>query len=98
MSLKNPVTPPGINPGTVRLVAQHLNHYITPVLERYLVEIPARTPDRNSDKCARFGRNMERIYIYICRHFNDSHDSQKMHECRPRREEAVMQYKDLLFA
>ena len=29
MSLKNPVTPPGINPGTVRLVAQHLNHYAT---------------------------------------------------------------------
>ena len=30
MSLKNPVTPPGIDPGTVRLVAQRLNHYITP--------------------------------------------------------------------
>ena len=30
MSLKNPVTPPGIDPGTVRLVAQHLNHYAIP--------------------------------------------------------------------
>ena len=30
MSLKNPVTPPGINPGTVRLVVQRLNHYATP--------------------------------------------------------------------
>jgi len=30
MSLKNPVTPPGIYPGTVRLVAQRLNHYATP--------------------------------------------------------------------
>jgi hypothetical protein len=30
MSLKNPVKPPGINPGTVRLVAQRLNHYATP--------------------------------------------------------------------
>jgi hypothetical protein len=30
ISLKNPVTPPGIDPGTVRLVAQHLNHYATP--------------------------------------------------------------------
>jgi len=30
MSLKNPVTPPGIDPMTVRLVAQHLNHYATP--------------------------------------------------------------------
>jgi hypothetical protein len=30
MSLKNPMTPPGIDPGTVRLVAQRLNHYATP--------------------------------------------------------------------
>jgi len=30
MSLKNPVTPPEIHPGTVRLVAQRLNHYATP--------------------------------------------------------------------
>ena len=30
MSLKNPVTPPGIDAGTVRLVAQRLNHYATP--------------------------------------------------------------------
>ena len=29
-SLKNPVTSPGIDPGTVRLVAQCLNHYATP--------------------------------------------------------------------
>jgi len=28
-SLKNPVTPPGIDPGTVLLVAQRLNHYAT---------------------------------------------------------------------
>jgi hypothetical protein len=31
MSLKNPVTPPGIDPGTVRPVAQRLNHYATPL-------------------------------------------------------------------
>jgi len=30
MSLKNPVKPPGIDPGTVRLVAQRLNHYAIP--------------------------------------------------------------------
>ena len=30
MSLKNPVTPPGIDPRTVQLIAQHLNHYVTP--------------------------------------------------------------------
>ena len=30
MSLKNTVTPPGIDPGTVRIVAQRLNHYATP--------------------------------------------------------------------
>ena len=27
---KSPETPPGIDPGTVRLVAQYLNHYATP--------------------------------------------------------------------
>ena len=30
MSLKNTVTPPGMDPGAVRPVAQHLNHYATP--------------------------------------------------------------------
>jgi len=30
VSLKNPLTPPGIDPGTVQLVAQRLNHYATP--------------------------------------------------------------------
>ena len=30
MSLKNPLTPPGIYPGTVRIVAQRLNHFATP--------------------------------------------------------------------
>jgi hypothetical protein len=30
MSLKNPVTPPGIDPRTVRLVVQRLNHCATP--------------------------------------------------------------------
>ena len=29
MSLKNPVTPPLVDPGTLRLVAQLLNHYAT---------------------------------------------------------------------
>ena len=35
------VTPPGIDPGTVRLVAQRLNHYATPGPNFYqqLVEI-----------------------------------------------------------
>ena len=30
ISLKNPVTQPGIDPGTVRLAAQRLNYYATP--------------------------------------------------------------------
>jgi hypothetical protein len=30
MPKKNPVTPPGIDPGIARLVAQRLNHYATP--------------------------------------------------------------------
>ena len=38
MSLKNPVTPPGIGPGTVRLVAQRLNHYATPDPQGNVIE------------------------------------------------------------
>jgi len=34
---KSPVTPPGIDPGTVRLVAQLLNHYATPGFPSHLV-------------------------------------------------------------
>ena len=36
---KSPVTPPGIDPGTVRLVAQRLNHYATPG-PRYIIYYP----------------------------------------------------------
>jgi hypothetical protein len=41
MSLKNPVTPPGIDPVTVRLVAQRLNHYATqtPIHVKYCVNL-----------------------------------------------------------
>ena len=31
MSMKNPLTPAGIEPATVRFVAQHLNHCVTAV-------------------------------------------------------------------
>ena len=40
MSLKNPVTPSGIDPGTVRLVAQPFNHYPTSGSDRRLVLEP----------------------------------------------------------
>jgi hypothetical protein len=39
MSLKNPVTPPGSDPGTIRLVAQRLNHYASPGLDGMLFTI-----------------------------------------------------------
>jgi hypothetical protein len=39
MSLKNPVTPPGIDSGFVRLVAQRLNHYATSDPSEYVIRI-----------------------------------------------------------
>jgi hypothetical protein len=39
MSLKNPATPPGIEPGTVRLVAQHLNHYVNPGPKYFIMRV-----------------------------------------------------------
>ena len=46
MSLTSPVTALGIDPGTVRLVTQRLNHYATPGPNRnkyqaYLLELKA---------------------------------------------------------
>ena len=38
------VTPPGIDPGTVRLVAQHLNHYAIPG-QMYSVKLTEGMPD-----------------------------------------------------
>jgi hypothetical protein len=38
-TLKNPVTPPGIDAGTVRLVAQRFNHYVTPGPEWKLIKL-----------------------------------------------------------
>ena len=39
MSLKDLVTPPGIDPGTVRLIAQRLNHYVTPGPNKFTVNV-----------------------------------------------------------
>ena len=36
---KSQVTPPGIDTGTVRLVAQHLNHYATPGPDNYVLSL-----------------------------------------------------------
>jgi hypothetical protein len=40
MSLKNPVTPPEIDPETVRLVAHRLNHYATSGTRSIIVKTP----------------------------------------------------------
>ena len=50
MSLKNPVTPPGIDPGTVRLVAQRLNHCDTPGLKGKAVPLQAWSGPEGSRK------------------------------------------------
>ena len=76
MSLKNLVTPPGIDPGTVRLVAQSLNHYATP--GPYLVEglwFFTKNSIRRGEKIRKFifkttylARNKKNIAFYplIC--------------------------------
>ena len=53
---KSPVTPPGINPGTVRLVAQHLNHYTTRSLLRhnFYMHFVCCIPDLNATKFVNF--------------------------------------------
>jgi hypothetical protein len=55
MSLKNPVTPPGIDAGTVRLAAQLLNHYATPGP----IQILARYDKKNVYFLDRFSKNTQ---------------------------------------
>jgi hypothetical protein len=47
MSLKYPVTPTGIDPGAVLLVAQSLNHYATPgpTINWYVLTLTVHTVD-----------------------------------------------------
>ena len=50
---KSPVTPPGINPRTVRLVAQCLNHYTTPgpnVIKHIIPKLQKIFSDRDKKK------------------------------------------------
>jgi hypothetical protein len=70
MSLKNPVTPPGIDPGTVRLVAQRLNHYATPGPNKYgvlFVLFVLKLPSDHGARCSRefFGFSITIIIIII---------------------------------
>jgi hypothetical protein len=51
MSLKIPVAPPGIDPGTVRLVAQRLNHYATPGPQQK--RVPCVFPGGKGGRCVR---------------------------------------------
>ena len=50
MSLKNSVTPPGIDPWTVRLVAERLNHYATPGHLYIYIYIYINVPNVLTDK------------------------------------------------
>ena len=43
MSMKNPLTPAGIEPATFRFVAQHLNHCATAVPHLYIYVIKIAT-------------------------------------------------------
>jgi hypothetical protein len=59
MSLKNPVTPPGVDPRTIRLVAQCLNHYTT--------------PGHNKQLCTTYDQNT--CYVYVFGHLSDKHSN-----------------------
>ena len=56
---KSPVTPLGIDPGTVRPVAQHLNHYATPgpPMSRVLGEIQRHSEIRTDKHAVSYWNN-----------------------------------------
>ena len=78
---KSQVTPPGIDPGTVRLVAQRLNHYATPGpgSGKYLVVIVAsfkggqtyarfKEDNVNDEKVKHKGKGKGHPMTCLCRH------------------------------
>ena len=56
---KSPVTPPGIDPGTVRLVLQCLNHYTTPN------ELSSNNTKRSEKLCIRCNPDLLPLNLYI---------------------------------
>jgi hypothetical protein len=75
MSLKNPVAPPGIDPGTVRLVVQRLNHYATPGPKQnwwYIATVVClqkclRTPALSHASCLHNILSFNRTSVFIWR-------------------------------
>ena len=65
MSLKNPVTTPGIDPGTVRLVAQRLNHYTTPGTEYIHICIFKRFRVQGQYKFIVFSKSFRTLQSYL---------------------------------
>jgi len=61
---KSPVTPPGIDPGTVRLVAQCLNHYATPGPSMYLVVTLNLKELQSYRRETQFFFNLSNYYYY----------------------------------
>ena len=61
MSLKNPVTPTGIDPGTVRLVAQRLNPYASPGPAMYLTVV-----NRTNKAAVQAVTDGEYVYVMDC--------------------------------
>jgi hypothetical protein len=69
MSLKNPVTPPGIDPGTVRLVAQRLDHYASPGPRYQYTNTIIRLLLQMKQHIARMGRHAlsaHHLYTHDC--------------------------------
>ena len=70
MSLKNPVALPAIDPGIVRLVAQHLNYYATsdPIYIYISSVLPDETYTLLADNCYVFSNDLElkqRLFHHI---------------------------------
>ena len=77
MSLKNPVTLLGIDPGTVRLVAQCLNHYATPgsvclcvcvcvklkVISNFTIQVKVKFTLEQATKAQRGSRGIALLFL-----------------------------------
>jgi hypothetical protein len=73
MSLKNPVTPPGIDPETFRLVAQRLNNYATPEIYTSISPLKIKGWHYFSECTLTFCRGTVPVFLK-CRKWMDVND------------------------
>jgi hypothetical protein len=82
--MKNPVTPPGIDPATVRLVAQRLNHYATPGPEERIKNLETTVVNLQKQKSVVYVSHIMALTMIdakICNYITSASSAQVCYVC-----------------